>query len=273
MDHPLPETNADAVLLTQADGVATITLNHPERHNAFDDRLIADLTAAFIQVGADPTVRVVMLAAAGASFSAGADLGWMRRMADYSDAENLRDAEALATLMQTIAQCPKPVVALVQGAAIGGGVGLVAACDIAIASEKAQFCLSEVRLGLIPAVISPYVLAAMGERACRRYFLTAERFDAAVARTLGLIHKVVPADRLWSAGESFAATLRQNGPAAMAAAKALIRGVQHPAPEHSNPHAIAAWTARQIADIRASAEGREGVQAFLEKRAPAWQGE
>ncbi|WP_029010017.1 enoyl-CoA hydratase/isomerase family protein [Azospirillum halopraeferens] len=254
------------ILVTRAGGVATIALNRPERHNAFDDVLIADLTGAFAGVGEDPEVRAVVLESAGPSFSAGADLGWMKRMAGYSHEENLRDAMALAALMQTIDRCPKPTLAVVQGAAYGGGVGLIAACDIAVASDAAVFSLSEVKLGLIPAVISPYVIAAMGERACRRYFLTAERFTAAEAHRLGLVHEIVAADGLAGARDRILKRLFECGPAAQAAAKDLIAAVAR----RPTDEAVMADTARRIAAVRASDEGREGVGAFLEKRDPKW---
>lgn len=257
---------SDAVLSRRDGRVAFITLNRADRHNAFDDALIGDLTAAFETAGADEQVRAVVLDATGPSFSAGADLGWMKRMAGYSQEENLRDARALARLMRTIDRCPKPVVAAVQGAAYGGGVGLVAACDIAVAAEGASFCLSEVKLGLIPAVISPYVIATMGERACRRYFLTAERFSAAEAHRLGLVHEVVPADGLGDAVAAILKRLADGGPAAQAAAKELIAGVTRPEPGAD----VLDWTAGRIAAVRASDEGREGLTAFLEKRKPRW---
>jgi len=228
--------------------------------------LIADLTAAFTKAGADPAVRAVVLAAEGQSFSAGADLAWMRRMAGYSQGENLRDAEALAHLLHAIDRCPKPVVGVVQAAAFGGGVGLVAACDIALAAECAQFALTEVRLGLIPAVISPYVVAAMGARACRRYFLTGERFDAVTALRLGLVHEVVPRSDLAVARARVLAALARGGPEAQTAAKDLIFNVAQPTAD-LDP---LVETARAIAERRASAEGREGIQAFLDKRNPAW---
>jgi methylglutaconyl-CoA hydratase len=209
---------------------------------------------------------VVVLEEEGPSFSAGADLGWMRRMAGNSDEDNRRDALALARLMHVIDRCPKPVVAVVQGAAYGGGVGLIAACDIAIAGEGAIFCLSEVRLGLIPAVISPYVAGAIGERACRRYFLTAERFSAEEARRLGLVHVVAAARELHDVRDRMLQALGEGGPRAQAAAKELLRAVVHPAPGTD----VAAWTAGRIAEVRASDEAREGVAAFLEKRLPAW---
>lgn len=257
----------DTVLVsTTLSGVVTITLNRPDVHNAFDDALIARLTELFRELGASEPVRVIVLAAAGKSFSAGADLGWMQRMAAYSDEDNMRDAMGLALLMETIDRCPKPTVALVHGAAFGGGVGLVAACDIVIAGEKASFCLSEVRLGLIPAVISPYVVAAMGARACRRYFLTAERFSAAEARRLGLVHEVVAEDKLEEARDLMVHALLQGGPAAQGAAKELIRVVA----ESQHGPELMRYTARSIADMRAGAEGREGLAAFFAKRKAEW---
>lgn len=257
----------DAIRLTIADGVGRITMARPEKHNAFDDGLIADLSAAFETAGRDAAVRVVVLEGEGKSFSAGADLGWMQRMADYSDAENLADARKLADMMRILNELPRPTIARVQGAAFGGGVGLVAACDIALASQAASFCLSEARLGLIPSVISPYVVEAIGARAARRYFQTAERFDAETACALGLVHEVVPRERLDGRLEELVDTLLGNGPAAMAASKDLIRRVA------AGPvdDAMVGDTARRIADIRATEEGREGVRAFLEKRRPNWQ--
>ncbi len=246
-------------------GVAELTLSRPEVHNAFDDRLIAALTEALEALGADGAVRAVVLAAEGKSFSAGADLGWMKRMASYGEAENLADARALARLMETLDRLPKPTIAKVQGAAFGGGVGLVACCDIAVGSEAARFMLSEVKLGLIPAVISPYVVKAIGQRAARRYFLTAERFDAAQALHFGLLHRVVPAEGLDAAVEELLAALLAAGPAAVAASKDLVFAVDRPLDA-----AVIEDTARRIAEIRAGAEGREGVRAFLEKRKPVW---
>jgi methylglutaconyl-CoA hydratase len=256
----------DAITLVVSGGVGRITMARPEKHNAFDDGLIADLSAAFETAGRDNAVRVVVLEGEGKSFSAGADLGWMQRMADYSDAENLADARKLAAMMRLLNELPRPTIARVQGAAFGGGVGLVAACDIALASQAASFCLSEARLGLIPSVISPYVVEAIGARAARRYFQTAERFDADTARTLGLVHEVVPRERLDGRLDELIVTLLDNGPAAMAASKDLIRRVA------SGPvdDAMVEDTAQRIADIRATDEGREGVQAFLEKRGPNW---
>ncbi|HKP22251.1 MAG TPA: enoyl-CoA hydratase/isomerase family protein [Dongiaceae bacterium] len=246
--------------------VATVRLNRPDKHNAFDEHLIAELTQAFRDLAGDAAVRVVVLAANGQSFSAGADLDWMKRMSAMSRAENERDAMALADLMEAIDRCPKPVVGLIQGAAFGGGVGLVACCDIAIASSGASFSLSEVRLGLIPAVISPYVAAAIGPRACRRYFLTAERFDAATAAKLGLVHRVVEAEALEAARDETIKQLLTGGPAAQGAAKDLIRRVAGA----SIDEALRRDTAGRIAEVRASAEGKEGIAAFLEKRKPGW---
>jgi len=248
------------------EGVATVTMNRPEVHNAFDDALIAELTAEFRRLDQAPEVRVVVLAASGKSFSAGADLNWMKRMAQYSEADNLRDAVALAGLMRTLHGMRKPTVARVQGAAFGGGVGLVACCDIAVAAVEAQFSLSEVRLGMIPSVISPYVVAAIGERAAHRYFLTAERFGAEEAHRIGLVHEVVAADKLDEAIAGLTRHLLGGGPHAHAAAKKLIADVSR----HPLDDALIEDTARRIATIRVSAEGREGIAAFLEKRKPDW---
>lgn len=246
--------------------VATVRLNRPDKHNAFDEHLIAELTQTFRDLANDAAVRVVVLAANGQSFSAGADLDWMKRMSAMGRADNERDAMALAGLMEAIDRCPKPVVGVIQGAAFGGGVGLVACCDIAIASSGASFSLSEVRLGLIPAVISPYVAAAIGPRACRRLFLTAERFDAATALQLGLVHRVVEPAALDAARDETIKQLLTGSPAAQAAAKELIRRVAF-AP---NDEALRRDTAARIAEARASADGKEGVAAFLEKRKPNW---
>ena len=248
------------------DGVATIRMNRPDVHNAFDDVLIAALTAELRRIEQLPEARILVLAANGKSFSAGADLNWMRRMAKYSEEENLRDALALAGLMRTLNGLKKPTVARVQGAAFGGGVGLVACCDIALASTDAAFSLSEVRLGLIPSVISPYVIAAIGEREARRYFLTAERFDALEARRIGLVHDVVDSSVLDEAVAKMAGHLLQGGPHALAAAKNLIADVSRRAMDD----ALAAETARRIAAIRVEREGQEGLAAFFEKRKPNW---
>ncbi|CCG41228.1 enoyl-CoA hydratase/isomerase family protein [Magnetospirillum molischianum] len=252
----------------RGDGVAFVTLARAQVHNAFNEGMIADLTAALSVLGEDQTVRAVVLAADGTSFSAGADLDWMRRTATYAPAQNLADAERLAELMRVLNSLPKPTIARVQGAAFGGGVGLVACCDIAIAAESAVFCLSEVRLGLIPAVISPYVVAAIGARAARRWFLTAERFVAAEALRLGLLHRIVAADDLDIAVDEMLASLLVGAPQAQAAAKDLIFAVA----DRPLTGALIADTTRRIAEQRAGVEGREGVAAFLEKRPPVWGG-
>lgn len=260
----------DSVLLDVDErGVATLTINRPDIHNAFDDALINRLLQALESVEMDPRVRVVILRAEGKSFSAGADLNWMRRMADYSEEENLADARILAKLMQTLNGLGKPTIARVQGAAFGGGVGLVACCDMAVASERARFSLSEVRLGLIPAVISPYVIAAMGERAARRYFLTAERFDADQAYRLGLLHAVVPEAELDNRIGALLEELLKGGPQALAAAKSLIFTVSR----QPTSEVVIEETAQRITATRASDEGKEGLNAFLNKRSPAWTGD
>lgn len=254
-----------AVLSEASDGIVRVTLDRAKVHNAFDDALIAELTGLLAGIGRDPTVHAVVLTGAGKSFSAGADLNWMRRMAGYDEAQNLEDARRLEALLRTLDELPKPTVAMVNGPAIGGGVGLVAACDIAIASDDAIFALSEVRLGLIPAVISPYVVRAMGARACRRYFLTGERFAAAEALRLGLLHEIVPAERLRTRVDELLGKLLCGGPEAQREAKALIRQVRE-----LDGALLGEATARAIAQRRASAEGKEGVKAFLEKRQPVW---
>lgn len=249
-----------------ARGVATVTLNRAQVHNAFDDDVIARLDGIIEKLGDDARVRVVVLAASGKSFSAGADLNWMRRMADYDYAQNLDDAKRLSRMLRRLAQCPKPTVAVVQGAAFGGGVGLVACCDVAIASERAQFSLSEVKLGLVPATISPFVIEAVGARQARRLFVTAERFDARTALALGLVHVVCPADELETRAGEVIDALLANAPHAMAAAKALVRDVAG----REVDDALLDDVAERIAKIRASDEGRDGVRAFLDKRPPGW---
>lgn len=258
---------AEAVQLdVESTGVATLTLNRPEIHNAFDDALIRELTGRLQQLDRDPGVRVVVLTGAGKSFSAGADLNWMRRMAGYSQAENLADARELAELLHTLYTLSRPTVARVQGAAFGGGVGLVAACDMAIASEAASFALTEVKLGIIPSVISPYVVAAMGERHARRYCLSAERFDAAEAQRIGLVHEVVAGELLDERVATLTRQLLGNGPGAMAECKALLQAVS----QHAIDAALVEDTAQRIARVRVSAEGQEGLNGFLQKRAPSW---
>lgn len=247
-------------------GVARITLTRAEVHNAFNEALIAELTAALDGIAHDARVRVVVLAAQGHSFSAGADLNWMKAMAGYSRAENLEDARRLARLMHTLNALPQPTIALVQGPAYGGGVGLAACCDVVIAVEEAKFCLSEVKLGLIPAVISPYVVAKIGEAAARRYFLTAEAFSAWQAERLGLVHEVVDRGALEARGRQVVDALLKGGPLAQRAAKDLVFAVAgRPVDE-----GLIEETAKRIADLRASDEGREGIAAFLEKRKPDW---
>jgi methylglutaconyl-CoA hydratase len=250
----------------RAGGVVWLTLDRPEIHNAFDDRLIVDLTAALLRLGADDGVRVMVLTGAGRSFSAGADLNWMRRTASYGEAENLADARALAKLMQTLNELPKPTVARVNGAALGGGTGLIACCDIVLASAQATFGTTEVRLGLIPSVIGPYVLAAIGPRHARRLMLTGERISAAEAARLGLVHEVVQPDQLDLAVERIVAELLKSGPGAIAAAKRLIRDLAG----RPIDAALIDGTAQRIAALRATSEARDGIGAFLEKRAPAW---
>ena len=253
--------------VTIRDAVATVTLNRPEIHNAFDETLIAHLTAAFVSLDDHPDVRVVVLAGAGKSFCAGADLNWMKRMAAFGNDENLADAHALAAMLRSLYALSKPTIARVTGAALGGGVGLVAACDIAIAVPEAMFALSEAKLGLIPATIGPYVIEAIGARQARRYFLTAERFSAAEALSIGLLHEVVAADAIDTRIDTMIATLRAASPAAQLECKALIRGVAHRPIDED----VIAGTAEHIAAVRASPEGKEGVAAFLGKRAPLWQ--
>lgn len=246
--------------------IISLTLNRPDIHNAFDDKLIQEFIIALDNIHNDKNIRAVIIAANGKNFCAGADLNWMQRMANYSYEENLADAQQLATLMYKLNALNKPTIALVQGGTYGGGVGLVACCDIAIAATNANFCLSEVKIGLIPSVISPYIIAAVGERAARRYFLTAERFNAETAQQFGLIHTVVEEDKLRETGEQVIQHLLQNSPAAILAAKQLIKDI-------SNKNIDAKLiedTAKRIAKIRVSPEGKEGLSAFLEKRKPKW---
>lgn len=247
-------------------GVARLRLNRPELHNAFDAELIAGLTAALVRIAADPGVRVVVLEAAGASFSAGADLNWMRGMATASEAENREDSLALARLMRTLDELPKPTIARVQGAAFGGGVGLVACCDVAIGVPEAKFGLTESKLGLLPAVISPYVIDAIGARQARRWFATAEIFDAVEALRIGLLHQVVPMEQLDAAVQKQVDLLLKAGPVASASAKKLVRDVV----SHSDGAKHDADNAALIAKLRVSPEGQEGLSAFLDKRKPNW---
>ncbi|MEO5764641.1 MAG: enoyl-CoA hydratase/isomerase family protein [Casimicrobiaceae bacterium] len=254
------------VEVTTRNAVAIVVLNRPEVHNAFNAQLIAELTATFAALDADEGVRAVVVAGAGRSFCAGADLNWMKEMAGYTRAQNLADAQALAAMLRTLDGMAKPTVARVHGAAMGGGVGLVACCDIAVAAQEASFALSEAKLGLVPATISPYVIGAIGTRQARRYFLTAERFDAAEAFRIGLVHDIVPQAELDARINDLLGALLQAGPVAQAQCKALIRTVAHRPIDAQ----VIAGTARAIADVRASPEGREGVAAFLGKRKAAW---
>jgi methylglutaconyl-CoA hydratase len=253
-------------VVVDADGIATVTLNRPEIHNAFDDVMVSELNHALRELDADPGVRVVIIAANGRSFSSGANLNWMKRMAGYSEAQNVKDALGLAGLMHTLYTLSKPTIARVHGPAYAGGLGLVACCDIAIATREATFCLSEVRLGLIPAVITPYVIAAIGERQTRRYCLTAERFDAPEAFRIGLIHDLVEEHELGSTLNALVTHLFMGGPHALAQCKDWIaRAAASPIDD-----SLVAESARRIAGLRASAEGREGIAAFLEKRDSKW---
>ena len=252
--------------IIQTGPVARITLTMPEIRNAFSDEVIQDITAAFADVGGRADVRAVVLAAEGPAFCAGANLHWMRRMADYTREENLADAGKLATMLRTIAECPKPTIARVQGDVYAGGMGLVAACDMAVSVDTAWYCLSEVKIGLAPATISPYVIRAMGARAAQRYFLTAERFTAAEAHRIGFVHEVVTADALDAKVDELLKALTSASPAAVVACKTLVADVVG----RDIDEGLIAYTVEAIADIRASAEGREGVQAFLNKRKPAW---
>lgn len=252
--------------IDHAERVATVTLNRPEVRNAFNETAIAEITQVFRELGADAGVRAVVLAARGPAFCAGADLNWMKKMAGYTHAENRADAAQLAEMLRTIYFCPKPVVAKVQGDCYAGGMGLVAACDIAVAVEEVNFCLSEVKLGLIPATISPYVIKAMGESAARRYFITAERFSAQEAMRIGFVHAAVKADVLDATVADLVKALVLNSPNAVTQAKRLVQDVAG-APL-TEP--LIADTAQRIAVIRASDEGKEGVRAFLDKRKPSW---
>jgi methylglutaconyl-CoA hydratase len=257
---------ADNLIVEKKDLVATVTLNRPEVRNAFDDVLIANLTRVLLDLEKDETVRVVVLAGAGKAFCAGADLNWMKRMAGYGYEDNLKDAHALAAMLKTLDRMSKPTVARVHGPAYAGGVGLVAACDIAIGSPAAEFCLTEVKLGLSPATISPYVVRAMGERLARRYFLTGEVIDADEACRLRLLSGVAARGELDGAINALLGHLLAGGREAHAKIKDLVRTVAAGAVDD----AMIADTARRIAEIRVSPEGREGIASFLEKRKPAW---
>jgi len=263
---PMNDATPATLDLRRDGAVARIFLNRPEVRNAFNDGVIAELTAAFATLSADDSLRAIVLGGHGKAFCAGADLGWMRAMADYTWAQNRADAQALADMLWTLWCCPVPIVGRIHGDCYAGGLGLAAVCDVLVAADGVQFCLSEARLGLLPATIGPYVLRALGAPAARRYFTTAERFDAARAQALGFVHEVVPATGLDAAVDAIVAAWVGNGPAAVRASKRLVRDLAE-APLTAE---LRADTARRIADIRASAEGREGVRAFLDKRDPAW---
>ena len=258
-------SNYSRLKLTVTGSVARVTLARPEARNAFDDVLIAELTRAFSEIAARNDVRAAILAGEGPVFCAGADIVWMRRAGGYTRAENEADAEKMARMLRAIDSCPKPVIALAHGAAIGGGVGLVAAADIAIAAEETVFSLAEVKLGILPAVISPYVLRAIGPRAARDLFLTGDRFGAAEAHRIGLVHAVVSAADLESACQKKVKSLSSSGPEAVRAAKALIEKVAGLAPDEAM-----SITVRAISERRASDEAKEGLSAFLEKRPASW---
>ena len=255
-----------AIRISAQGGIATVVLARPDVRNAFNDEVIAELSQAFIQLGDDPQVRAIVLMAEGPAFCAGADLNWMRRMADYSREENEQDAEKLAFMLRTIYECPKPTIARVQGDVYAGGMGLVACCDMAVSVDTANYCLSEVKLGLIPATIGPYVIRAMGPRASHRYFLTAERFSAAEARRIGFVHEVVPADQLDATVSTWVQALLAASPNAIKECKKLVQYVA----DRDITRLLIDHTVKAIADIRASDEGKEGVQSFLNKRKPAW---
>jgi methylglutaconyl-CoA hydratase len=256
----------DTLSVDSADQVVTVTLNRPDVRNAFNETMIAELTSVFTELNTCDDVRAVLLAANGKAFCAGADLNWMKKMAGYSDEENRADAMRLADMLSAIYRCNKPVIACVNGDAYAGGMGLISACDIVVAVEGARFCLSEARLGLIPATIAPYVIRALGEQASRRYFVTAEQFDCATALRLGLVSEIVGAEQLRETAQQIATTLCANGPLAVRACKQLVQDVAG----RELDAALIEDTAVRIARTRAGEEGREGVASFLEKRSPTW---
>ena len=248
--------------------VATVFLNRPEVRNAFNETAIAELAQVFRELAQDETLRVVVLGGHGKAFCAGADLSWMRSMADYGWEQNRADAWALADMLWAVYSCPVPVIGRIHGDCYAGGVGLASVCDVLVATDAAGFCLSEAKLGLLPATISPYVVRALGEQASRRYFVTAERFSAVQARSLGFVHAVCSADELDAKVDELVAAVVANGPMAVRACKKLVQDVA----DRPIDAALRDDTARRIADIRASDEGKEGVQAFLNKRKPSWLG-
>ena len=253
-------------LLRPSPQVAEVWINRPDVRNAFNDEVIAELTQTFSALANDTELRVVLLSGRGKSFCAGADLNWMRAMAGYSWEQNREDAQRLADMLWTLDQCPVPVVGRVQGDCYAGGMGLASVCDVLVAASGVTFCLSEARLGLLPATISPYVVRAMGAQAARRYFVTAERFGAAQAHAMGLVHELCEPEALDSRVAEIIAGLVDNGPQAVKACKQLVRDVS----AQPITHALRSETARRIADVRASEEGQEGVQSFLQKRKPNW---
>ena len=252
--------------ITRDGAVARVYLNRPEVRNAFNDGVISELTQAFAGFGAEPDLRAIVLGGHGKAFCAGADLNWMRAMAGYSWDENRADAQALAEMLWTVYRCPVPIVGRIQGDCYAGGMGLAAVCDVLVASESVNFCLSEARLGLLPATISPYVIRAMGEQAARRYFTTAERFSAARAQSMGFVHEVCDADELDARVDAIVALLAANGPMASRACKRLVQDMAG----QPITAELRADSAHRIADIRASDEGQEGLQSFLNKRPPNW---
>ncbi len=258
-------TDFKTLVLDQKNNIVTVTLNRPELHNAFNEVMIQELTKAFTLLSKDKNIRIIILTGNGESFCAGADLNWMKKMSSFTKKENLEDSKRLHKMLETIYRCAKPVIAKVNGSAIGGGVGLVAAADIALAYNSAKFGLSEVRLGLIPAVISPFVMKKMGEANAREYFLTAERFDAVKARQMNLVNEVGSPEEIEKKLEEKIKFLLSAGPEALAESKLLIEKVSGQPIEK-----ISTFTSRKIAERRASKEGREGIQAFLEKRKPTW---
>lgn len=261
-------SHAYQTIMTNIDprGVATLCLNRPERHNAFDDVMIGEMTDALLSFEQNMQAKIIVLKSEGKNFSAGADLAWMKKMAHFTKHENTEDAMRLGKLMYTLYHCQKPTIAMVQGATYGGGVGLIACSHIAVVASDATFCFSEVKLGLIPAVISPYIISAIGLRQARSYFLTASVFDATTAKQIGLCHEVVPREALAHKTDELILTLLRNGPQALQAVNDLLKELQ---PLVIN-EVVVEKTVQQIANIRVSAEGQEGLTAFLEKRKPAW---
>ena len=259
-------TTATLDIVRRSPHVAEVWLKRPDVRNAFNEHVIAELGAAFAMLGADTSLRAIVLGGRGKAFCAGADLGWMREMAGYTWERNRSDAQALANMLWVVYNCPVPIVGRVHGDCYAGGVGLAAVCDVLVAAEPVNFCLSEAKLGLLPGTISPYVIRAMGEQASRRYFVTAERFSAAQAASMGFVHEVCAPDALDAKVDEIVATLVANGPMALRACKTLVQDMAG----RPIDAALRDETARRIADIRASDEGREGVQSFLNKRKPAW---